>query len=273
MKLTQCRSFWQCDVASYFSHPPSKFQFFSSTSSPEPLIPCIPSKRLQNPADMNKKSSRKLVYTLSSPSSHNGHSLGVNSLVIDPNAPDEDSLLYQQILQHSSTVKQTSDNSDQIFVPPSGVLYSAGRDGAINAWGIHDMDLLPPDFSTADQTDNSQTTIDNSTFSPQNPARADVNYNLRQNGQPKRSLRNFSVTTDHSTSSVSKILGHSLAAFLHPADAPQVRPMISKPVLKDGFTSFGLSGQNHTNWVNDIVLVNNRKQGKCCLTYDVCTVY
>lgn len=230
-------------------------------------------KRLQNSADMNKKSSRKLVYTLSSPSSHNGHSLGVNSLAIDPNSPDEDSLLYQQILQHSSTVKQTNDNSDKIFIPPSGVLYSAGRDGAINAWGIHDMDLLPPDFSTTSQTDNSLNTTENSTFLPQNPARPDINYNLRQNGQPKRSLRNFSATTDHSTSSVSKILGHSLAAFLHPADVPQVRPGLSKPVLKDGFTSFGHSGQNHTNWVNDIVLVNNRKQGKCCLTSNAYTVY
>jgi hypothetical protein len=216
---------------------------------------------------MNKKSSRKLVYTLSSPSSHNGHSLGVNSLAIDPNPPDQDSLLYQQIFQQSSTGNKSDDGPAQPFVSPSGVLYSAGRDGAINAWGIHDMNFFPPDFSTAAPTDTNTTTRDNSTVSVADPARTDLNYNPRQPGQPSRTIRNFSVNTDHSTSSVSKILSHSLAAFLHPADVLPVPPFASqgpKAAVKDGFTTFGLSGQNHTNWVNDIILVNNRKQGMYC---------
>jgi WD40 repeat protein len=64
---------------------------------------------------MVKKASRRLVYALSSASSDvGGHSLGVNSLAID-NTPATDS---------------------------QGTLYSAGRDGIINAWNLKDMNLL-----------------------------------------------------------------------------------------------------------------------------------
>lgn len=64
---------------------------------------------------MSKRVSKRLVYVMSSNSSNVGHSLGVNSLAIDP-TPQE----------NSST---------------SGLLYSAGRDGLVNCWSLDNMNL------------------------------------------------------------------------------------------------------------------------------------
>ncbi|ANB15573.1 hypothetical protein AWJ20_3201 [Sugiyamaella lignohabitans] len=64
---------------------------------------------------MVKKASRRLVYALSSSQTDTGgHSLGVNSLAIDP-TPGANGL--------------------------TGTLYSAGRDGIINGWGLTDIDV------------------------------------------------------------------------------------------------------------------------------------
>ncbi|ODQ66210.1 WD40 repeat-like protein [Nadsonia fulvescens var. elongata DSM 6958] len=68
---------------------------------------------------MSRKTSRRLVYTLSSPSaSSHGHILGINSLSLDPTRFESDS-------------------------PNSGVgtLYTAGRDGVVTGWGLDHLDL------------------------------------------------------------------------------------------------------------------------------------
>lgn len=66
---------------------------------------------------MARKSSKKLVYVLSSNTSDTGHSLGVNALAVD------------------------SGNSAASQGAGSGILYSAGRDGLINTWQLNGMDL------------------------------------------------------------------------------------------------------------------------------------
>lgn len=65
---------------------------------------------------MVKKSTKRLVYVLSPSGSSSGHSLGVNSLAIDPRRTD------------------TS----------SGCLYTAGRDGIIHSWDLHGDDKTTP---------------------------------------------------------------------------------------------------------------------------------
>lgn len=65
---------------------------------------------------MSKKSTKRLVYVLSPSGSSSGHSLGVNSLAIDP---------------------RSNESSN-------GCLYSAGRDGIIHTWDLHgDQNTTP----------------------------------------------------------------------------------------------------------------------------------
>ena len=227
---------------------------------------------------MHKKTSRKLVYTLSSQSSHYGHSLGVNSLAIDPNTPAEDSLLYSPPSSSSSSIVRNAngdnheDAEQKDSEPPSGILYSAGRDGAINAWTIHNMDLSPHDYysdSLAKSSDFANKTSTSSTSLLSEALKNEgTNNSLRipsTKPQPA-SIRSISIGNDRSTSSVSKLLGPSLTAFLHaPPPETNASPLVNQHTLHSttaGYTTFGISGQNHTNWVNDIVLVNNKQQGK-----------
>lgn len=206
---------------------------------------------------MARKTSRKLVYTLSSESSHHGHSLGVNSLAIDPNPPAPDSLLYAPPPQDAS-INKPSDSSVGSPSLPSGTLYSAGRDGTINAWRIYDTDLAPQDYFS-DPLASRTAQLDNATSSPNET----VMFDTARSRRPSTIHRHSFQDADISTSSISKLLGPSLAAFLQapPPDNITSHPNNLKSSL-NGFTTFGLSGQNHTNWVNDIVLVNNYTQGK-----------
>ncbi|KAK9472279.1 uncharacterized protein V1510DRAFT_134549 [Dipodascopsis tothii] len=64
---------------------------------------------------MVRKTTRRVTYVLASESSHHGHTLGVNSLAVDPTA--------------------TAGHS--------GTLYSAGRDGMVMAWNLDHMNLHP----------------------------------------------------------------------------------------------------------------------------------
>ena len=73
---------------------------------------------------MVRKSSKRLVYVLSSDSSSTGHSLGVNSLAIDP---------------------------EPIQPGVNSILYTAGRDGIINSWSLNNMNLLSNNDTTVEQ--------------------------------------------------------------------------------------------------------------------------
>ncbi|KAK9240217.1 hypothetical protein V1525DRAFT_448386 [Lipomyces kononenkoae] len=75
---------------------------------------------------MVRKTSRKITYLLASQSSHHGHTLGINSLAVDPNPP-----------------------SSQY----SGQLYSAGRDGMIMAWNLEDMVVKNAGYASIDDLD------------------------------------------------------------------------------------------------------------------------
>ncbi|KAK9352567.1 hypothetical protein V1523DRAFT_366516 [Lipomyces doorenjongii] len=75
---------------------------------------------------MVRKTSRKITYLLASESSHHGHTLGINSLAVDPNPP---SSLY------------------------SGLLYSAGRDGMIMAWNLENMAVKNAGYASIDDFD------------------------------------------------------------------------------------------------------------------------
>lgn len=214
---------------------------------------------------MARKTSRKLVYTLSSESSHNGHSLGVNSLAIDPNAPQQDSLLFASPSSSPTNSLHNKGAEPRKDAPPSGILYSAGRDGAINAWRIHDTDLSPTDYSTDRLPKSSEPGVSSSTSLLSEALKNEGNPSTRpptQRPQPP-SIRSFNNDIEHATTSVSKLIGPSIAAFLRAPPPDPFSYTIKKPALprEGGYTTFGLSGQNHTNWVNDIVLVNNQQQG------------
>jgi WD40 repeat protein len=76
----------------------------------------IPNDEDVERSEMVKKSTKRLVYVLSPSGSSSGHSLGVNSLAIDPRGTD------------------TS----------SGCLYTAGRDGIIHSWDLHEDNKTTP---------------------------------------------------------------------------------------------------------------------------------
>ncbi|KAK9369730.1 hypothetical protein V1509DRAFT_618934 [Lipomyces kononenkoae] len=80
---------------------------------------------------MVRKTSRKITYLLASQSSHHGHTLGINSLAVDPNPP-----------------------SSQY----SGLLYSAGRDGMIMAWNLENMTVKNAGYASIDDIDADMTT-------------------------------------------------------------------------------------------------------------------
>lgn len=235
---------------------------------------------------MAKKSSRKLVYTLSSQSSLQGHSLGVNSLAIDPTPPAPDSNLssvplHNPAISNTHSINGLQDPSDDSSI--SGVLYSAGRDGSIIAWNLCDMNLSSPQYissSSASSSDPlSNTTNNTSLLLPTPPSQQQqpqqqyyvherqfsVGSNMsipRQISSYNNYPRSINSLTSDNTHSKSHFLGPSLAAFLNsvtPNDAPTIPPLPSKS--HHGKTTFGICGQIHTNWVNDILLINNNKSG------------
>lgn len=143
---------------------------------------------------MAKKASRRLVYVVSSNSSNVGHSLGVNSLAIDP------------------TSQAASANS--------GLLYSAGRDGLINVWGLNDMNLSGERdvLAMADVT-------------------SDIKDISKENSE--NSKENSKEDSKEKSKDSSKKPAH-------------------------GSTTNITQAQVHTNWINEIVLVNNYKTVASC---------
>ncbi|KAK9242641.1 hypothetical protein V1506DRAFT_479838 [Lipomyces tetrasporus] len=81
---------------------------------------------------MVRKTSRKITYLLASESSHHGHTLGINSLAVDPSPPSSE---Y------------------------SGLLYSAGRDGMVMAWNLENMVLKNAGYASVDDFDVDMTGI------------------------------------------------------------------------------------------------------------------
>ncbi|VVT47129.1 uncharacterized protein SAPINGB_P001557 [Magnusiomyces paraingens] len=205
---------------------------------------------------MARKSSRKLVYTLASHSTPlQGHSLGVNALAVDPNPPPSSSLL----LQHPSN-SYISPHNDLDPSSISGTLYSAGRDGTIVAWQLHNMDLHSTDYRKL-SSDPPDTQI-SSTLLP----------------------INSSTNTIDSSDPSSRALRPSLAAYLAanksiPIPSPPPPQSQSPPPTttittsssssspsstQPPSTSYATAGQIHTNWVNDILLVNNNQSVLSC---------
>ncbi|KAK9451855.1 uncharacterized protein V1518DRAFT_436369 [Limtongia smithiae] len=78
---------------------------------------------------MVRKTSRKITYLLASQNSHNGHTLGVNALAVDP------------------TPFMDAD------MPYAGQLYSAGRDGMVMSWSLANMNLLRQPYAVIDDYD------------------------------------------------------------------------------------------------------------------------
>ncbi|KAK9459214.1 uncharacterized protein V1516DRAFT_567654 [Lipomyces oligophaga] len=74
---------------------------------------------------MVRKTSRKITYLLASDSNQNGHTLGVNSIAVDPTPP-----------LHSTH---------------AGLLYTAGRDGMVISWNLDDVNLARSSYSTFDE--------------------------------------------------------------------------------------------------------------------------
>lgn len=240
---------------------------------------------------MAKKSSRKLVYTLSSQSDLNGHSLGINSLAVDPNPLNSDSKLYSHTPDSSFVRKDHSEppsNPNDV----SGILYSAGRDGSIIAWQLQDMNLDCTDYKSH-LYDPSSLNSDPSSRRP-NPAFdtasvASSASTVSSAPLTKASLvesSNISKSSAYTLSSSSRypksisslasdlnetsarLIDPSLSAFLNTppvSDAPTIPPIPLKN--QHGKTTFKVSAPVHTNWVNNIILVNNNQSGTLFLFF------
>lgn len=247
---------------------------------------------------MVRKSSRKIVYTLTPQSSLQGHSLGVNSLAIDSTPPPPDSLLLGQD-QHSSYTHHATPQPLDDAGDVNGILYSAGRDGSIIAWQLRDMNLDTPQYlkSLPASENNALASTDstpayplalasssNSTSAPivVSPTAATQRslYQTTSGGSAlsptatsSRRIKHKSISSVLSAGSgtsagldpndvTPRLIGPALAAFLNSApriDTPTIPPI--PPKGRHGKTAFKVAGPIHTNWVNDILLINDNKFG------------
>lgn len=218
------------------------------------------------------------MYTLGPESSLQGHSLGVNGLAIDPNPPSPDSLLYDNYDNNHANGNLNNGNDDDNNDGNkniSGIFYSAGRDGNIIAWQLCDMNLESTNY-TPTQTQS----LPNSHQQPQSQSSltspsTSVPGSVTTNNTTTAASSPFSHTKKKSISSllisdknesVSRLIGPSLAAFLNAtppqADIPTIPAF--PPKGQNGKTVFKVAGPIHTNWVNDILLTNDKSSVISC---------
>lgn len=239
-----------------------------------------------NTHTMTRKSSRKLVYTLASQSSLQGHSLGVNSLAVDPSPPPPDSLLASDPANDTTPESVSGTTPSEI----NGILYSAGRDGTIVAWQLRDMDLATTRYPPAGSPP-SEPPASSSSFSvaaappPPPPSRpvpsASTSSFTASHRPPSSSVNSYprSIASTDPSDPMSRALRPSLAAYLssnktlqHP-DAPTIPPIPQTKSQKTshihGLTTYSVAGQIHTNWVNDILLINNNQSGKIIISMHI----
>lgn len=182
-------------------------------------------------------------------SSLQGHSLGVNSLAIDPTSPPTDSKLYDY------------DDDNQ---HTSGILYSAGRDGNIVAWKLTDMDLETTKYPVQAPHTIPPITHSSPAVSSRVPS-LPRNVNTNSDPIPTPLKPVSSLLSSSQNDSSSRLINPSLTAFLNSVprnDIPTIPAFPQNAV--HGKTFFKVAGPIHTNWVNDILLVNNKKSIVSC---------
>ncbi|KAK9454652.1 hypothetical protein V1511DRAFT_357712 [Dipodascopsis uninucleata] len=175
---------------------------------------------------MVRRTSRKITYLLAADNSHHGHTLGVNALAVDPTARS-----FNDTGMRASEVRDSATSEDGDV---SGILYSAGRDGLINAWNLHDMNINRHSIDPFDTLDES----------------GDLSE-----------IDELDETNGHNESS----------QVPQPQQQPETensRPPQAgtdkTPKQASGKSTFRTQVQMHTHWVNDIILTDNYRAVVSC---------